>query len=100
MDYAFNKEPLAAGTSYPLRRSVLDRELARGEITNVHSVSYMRGHDTPWMVLGARYAGNDPRWPHFFVPPHRVQLRIHAVQSTERHETELALITALPELVS
>ena len=92
--YAFNKDKLPQGCSFPLKHSALDAALDGAGVAQVHSVYYWlrrSGH----IVLRADFCGEANRaWA-----AGRSSITLYAVPASERRETEAILLqTALPQL--
>ena len=51
MTYAFDKQKLPRGLSYPLNRTILDAALAEARITRVHCVYYWLRHSGDIVLL-------------------------------------------------
>ena len=92
--YAFDKQKLPRGLSFPLNRSVLDAAMIRAQIARVHCVYYWLRQSGD-IVLRADYCGetNQAR------AAGQASITLYAVPSGERRETESAIIhQALPQL--
>jgi len=94
MLYAFDKQKLPRGFSFPLNRSVLDAALAQAAIARVHCVYYWLRQSGD-IVLHANYSGEtNQAWA-----AGQSSITLYAVPSAERRETESAIIhQALPQL--
>ena len=94
MVYAFDKQRLPRGFSFPLKRSILDSALTTAHITRIHCVYYWLQQASD-IVLRADYCGEANRaWA-----AGQASITLYAVPARERSHTESVLIAqALPQL--
>ena len=89
MEYAFDKDDLPKGMSFPIRRSVFDLILnSRGVLDEVHHVYFSRPQRTG-LLFRASYCGEDRRG---WFAAGKSGLSIFAVPSAARKRVEEALI--------
>jgi hypothetical protein len=89
MPYAFDKEDLPKGLSFPMKRSVLDSLWdARGILDELHHVYFSRPQRVG-LVVRAAYCGEDRRG---WFAAGKSGLWVFAVPSAERKQIEKALI--------
>jgi hypothetical protein len=88
MGYSFSKDKLPKGTSYPLKRSVLDRALEQANVNDLVIVSYLitqRRNE----VMRADYHGNHRR---DYFASGKTSVTIYSVAGEQRAATESALL--------
>jgi len=105
LEYSFHKHRLPKGLSYPLKRSQLDEALQRASAFEVHSVSFWWDKNASHDRITDAYFSNDRRFPPTAPSLHaecgRSWIRILAVPSPQRHETERIIEErVLPRLVA
>ena len=89
MEYAFDKDDLPKGMSFPIRRSAFDLVLnSRGVLDEVHHVYFSRPQRTG-LLFRASYCGEDRRG---WFAAGKSGLWIFAVPSAARKRVEEALI--------
>jgi hypothetical protein len=97
LEYLFEKRKLPKGWSYPLGRSVLDRELERAGVSDLLAVDYTRLQSGHWIVW-AHYCGEGNKG---WAGAGKVHVYVYAVPSVERKAAEEAILArVLPALAS
>jgi hypothetical protein len=88
LQYSFSKAKIPRGSSYPLRRSLLDAALVSSSVTEVFHVFYFMRHSGN-IVMRADFLGEG----YGFTLGGRISVTLYSVPSREKHQIEALLKT-------
>ena len=88
LQYSFSKAKIPRGSSYPLKRSLLDAGLVSSSITQVFHVFYFMRHSGN-IVMRADFLGEG----HGLTSGGKVSITLYSVPSREKHQIEALLKT-------
>jgi hypothetical protein len=88
LQYSFSKAKIPRGSSYPLKRSLLDAGLVSSSITEVFHVFYVMRHSGN-IVMRADFFGEG----HGLTSGGKVSVTLYSVPSRGKHEIEALLKT-------
>ncbi|MFL6314133.1 MAG: hypothetical protein ACJ71W_18695 [Terriglobales bacterium] len=89
LQYSFSKAKIPRGSSYPLKRSLLDAGLVSSSITEVFHVFYFMRHSGN-IVMRADFMGEGHGFSQFSAG--KISLTVYAVPSQEKHAIETLLV--------